>query len=269
MKVLKRISALLVCACLLLTGVSAHAEQRSAAARGLELIRTAANWRTLILPQEESYLDEWKTLYPRRAWHAPSLQVEILPRTDTGLDRAPFVCEGTEVTVVAEENDMSLIVYRTPRFKTCAGWIPSIRLLEEFPGETLRIGTAPEGEGVTLHETELRWSDSPCPYTMRTYTELEEPLDGCTGFVLEYQIIASYATRRDAMLGERTVYVKNGRKWIEAGSFSYTELGAVRVEVRLESPVELRAVAVGDGTRMPATYEIRQTLHDFILSDAK
>ena len=138
--------------CLALSLPAAYAEGESAAERGLAKIKTARNWDAIVLPQEESYLDEWKTLYARKAWYAPSLFVETIPRLKSGVSPQGFLFEGTEVTVVAEENDMSCIVYRGENHKLYTGWMKSIRLLEEFPGPTYNIGSAREGDFDTLHE---------------------------------------------------------------------------------------------------------------------
>ncbi len=143
----KRLLSLLICLLLVsLFPLTAFAEGKTAAERGYEAILATKTGKNIVPPKEESYLEEWKTLYCRRAWYAPSLYVESLPQLQSGVPTQANLFEGTEVTVVAEENDMSCILYRSVDYKPCVGWIQSIRLLEEFPGERYRIGEEPEGE---------------------------------------------------------------------------------------------------------------------------
>ena len=67
MKLLKRLLPLLLMLCLLNTAPCARATAGTAAERGLEKLKTACNWDCIVLPKEESYLEEWKTLYGRPA----------------------------------------------------------------------------------------------------------------------------------------------------------------------------------------------------------
>ena len=250
---------------LLLPCAAAAAEEPSAAERGLEKIQTARNWQNIVLPQEESYLDEWKTLYPRAAFHAPNLAVMSAPELSSGRPNAPYVFEGTTVTVVAEENDMSCMLYRVPGYKLYVGWIQSIRLLEDFPGEESVVGQEPAGELSLAPEPELRWSDWGFPGSQQRFTVLEEPVRGCVGFTYEYQLIDENDVRPEALFGERTIHVYDGQAWRAVGTFAYSALGTVRVQVWLEEPMDVCAIGCTADCSGAELFEFRQTAQDFLI----
>lgn len=121
--------------------------QREAAERGLAAIQETRFPEYLVLPKEESYLKEWKTGYARKAFKAPCLRVERISQLKTGRQVMPYIYEGVEATVVAEENNMSCMIYRGNDNQLYAGWIQSIRLLDEFPGQHL-YGRERTGRGI-------------------------------------------------------------------------------------------------------------------------
>ena len=265
MKHVTKSLALILILCLLLPSVAACADGESAAQRGLEKLKTARNWDCIVLPREESWLDEWKTLYGRRAWYAPSLFTEGMPLLKSGVPSPGFLFEGTEVTVVAEENDMSCIVYRDETYGLRAGWIQSVRLLEEFPGETYNIGAVRDDVCETRHEAPLKWSNGWLPGTEQFYTVLDEELENCVGFTFEYQLIAENTCYKSIVFGPRTLWVSDGKDWIPLGVFPYEENGTVRVRVWLPEPMTLAAIATFAHCHAPNMFDFRQTAMDFLI----
>lgn len=264
MKHISRSLALILILCLLFPSFSSYAWGESTAERGLEKLKTTRNWDCIVLPKEDSWLEEWKTLYARKAWYAPNLFVETMPETGSGIPPQGFVFEGTEVTVVAEENDMSCIVYRDESYKLRTGWIRSVRLLEEFPGPTYNIGSAREGDFNTQHETALSWSGEWLPGTEQQYTVLGEKLHDCVGFTFEYQLIAENTSIKSMVFGPRTLWVSDGENWTPLGMFPYEENGTVRVQVWLPEPMDLAAVATFAHCHAPNMFDFRQTANDFL-----
>lgn len=266
---MKRILSMLLCLLALsLLMPAAFAEEKTAAERGLEAIMATGHGRQIVLPQEESYLEEWKTLYCRKAWYAPSLYVESLPQLQSGVPTQHMLYEGTEVTVVAEENDMSCILYPSRDYDLNVGWIQSIRLLEDFPGPEYQIGQAPDGEYEKRGKVALRWSGEYFPGTEQPFTVLGETLRGCVGFGFEYQVTAENTSLKDIILGPRTVYVRSGKEWTALGSFPYPEFGAVRVQVWLPEPMDVSAIATVADCHAPNMFDFRQTARDFLLLPA-
>jgi len=264
MKHVIRSLALILALCLLLPTVSAFADGENATQRGLEKLKTTRNWNCIVLPQEGSWLEEWKTLYARKAWYAPNLFVETMPQTKSGIPPQGFVCEGTEVTVVAEENDMSCIVYRDDSYKLHTGWIQSVRLLDEFPGPTYIIGAGREDDFDVQHETSLSWSGDWLPGTEQQYTVLDEKLQNCVGFTFEYQLIAENTSNKSMVFGPRTLWVSDGENWTPLGLFPYEENGTVHVQVWLSEPMDLAAIATYAHCHAPNMFDFRQTAMDFL-----
>ena len=231
--------------------------------RGLAALQATGWADVLVLPKEESYLSEWKTGYARKAFHAPSLRVERISQLHTGRWTMPSLYEGTEATVVAEENGMSCMIYRGVDNNLYAGWIQSIRLLDEFPGKQYTVGTAPEGDyslrdDLTVSWSRKSWLDSP-----QNYSALSEEVPNCIGFTLEYQIVAENTPYWQSILGPRRIYVKSGEDWTEVGEFEYPELGAVKIQVWLPEPMDINAVGTIAQCGQPNIFYFRQTATDF------
>ncbi|MCR5576932.1 MAG: hypothetical protein K6F56_07990 [Oscillospiraceae bacterium] len=255
--------ALLVCMLLaLLVPLSACAEEPTAAERGLAAIKAVSSGKSIILPREDSYLEEWKTLYARKPWYQPSLQVECLPRLKSGAPLMPPLYEGTRVTVVAEENDMSCMLYPGADNKIRVGWIQSIRLLEDFPGEVFTIGTPPEDGFDVLDSVGQHWSNDFLLKSQRRYMCFDEPVKNCVGFSMQYQVVARNTGITENVYGERTLYVFDGTTWHEVGSFPYYDLSAVQVDVWFD-PMDVVAFGTVADCVQPYDFDFRQFAYAF------
>ena len=242
-----------------------EASQHEAAERGLAAIRETRFPELLVLPKEESYLQEWKIGYARKAFKAPCLRVERISQLRTGRQVMPYIYEGVEATVVAEENNMSCMIYRGNDNRLYAGWIQSIRLLDEFPGNEYTVGKEPGGEYTVLKDITVDWSKRSWLTTQQNYSVLSEEVKNCRGFTLEYQIIAENTSNWASILGDRTIYVKSGDEWIEVGSFAYPDFGAVKVHVYLDKPMDINAVGTIAECTQPNIFRFRQTAYDFLV----
>ena len=242
-----------------------EASQHEAAERGLAAIRETRFPELLVLPKEESYLQEWKIGYARKAFKAPCLRVERISQLQTGRQVMPYIYEGVEATVVAEENNMSCMIYRGNDNQLYAGWIQSIRLLDEFPGNEYTVGKEPGGEYTVLKDITVDWSKRSWLTTQQNYSVLSEEVKNCRGFTLEYQIIAENTSNWASILGDRTIYVKSGDEWIEVGSFAYPDFGAVKIHVYLDKPMDINAVGTIAECTQPNIFRFRQTAYDFLV----
>lgn len=242
-----------------------EAVQHEAAERGLAAIRETRFPELLVLPKEESYLQEWKIGYARKAFKAPCLRVERISQLRTGRQVMPYIYEGVEATVVAEENNMSCMIYRGNDNRLYAGWIQSIRLLDEFPGNEYTVGKEPGGEYTVLKDITVDWSKRSWLTTQQNYSVLSEEVKNCRGFTLEYQIIAENTSNWASILGDRTIYVKSGDEWIEVGSFAYPDFGAVKIHVYLDKPMDINAVGTIAECTQPNIFRFRQTAYDFLV----
>ena len=242
-----------------------EAVQHEAAERGLAAIRETRFPELLVLPKEESYLQEWKIGYARKAFKAPCLRVERISQLRTGRQVMPYIYEGVEATVVAEENNMSCMIYRGNDNRLYAGWIQSIRLLDEFPGNEYTVGKEPGGEYTVLKNITVDWSKRSWLTTQQNYSVLSEEVKNCRGFTLEYQIIAENTSNWASILGDRTIYVKSGDEWIEVGSFAYPDFGAVKIHVYLDKPLDINAVGTIAECTQPNIFRFRQTAYEFLV----
>ena len=239
-----------------------------AKARGLAAVQATRFPDMIVLPQDGSWLKEWKTGYARKAFKAPCLRVERISELHTGRDVMPYLYEGTEATAVAEENDMSLIIYRGSDNKLYAGWIQSIRILDDFPGEQYTVGKEPSGDLSFRDDITVDWSRCRWLTTQQNYSVLSEEVNNCVGFTLEYQIIDTRTNVWDNILGPRKIYVKSGGEWTEAGEFPYSDFGAVKVQVWLDKPMDIDGVGTIAQCKQPDIFWFRQSVTDFaILED--
>ena len=231
--------------------------------RGIAAVQATSCSNLVVLPQDGSWLKEWKTGYARKAFKAPCLQVQRISKLHSGRDVMPWLYEGTQVTVLAEENDMSLIIYRGSDDRFYAGWIQSIRILDDFPGEQLTVGKEPDGDLSYVDDVGLDWSRCSWLNTQQNYTVLSETVENCVGFTLEYQIIAENTKVWENILGPRKIYVKSGNEFIEVGEFPYPDFGAVKVQVWLDQPMDIDGVGTIAQCRLPNTFWFRQVVTDF------
>ena len=255
------------------------ADTRSASERGLEAIKATGDHRYIELPKESSYLEEFKTRYvdfrdvlipttdgQAVQMYGPSAPVERYATTKGG-PQMPFAFEDSTVTVVAEQNNMSCILYRNSNNRLRAGWIRDIYLGDEYLGRTEVIGTANSSASGNIAEVPMTWSEKGILKSPQKYTVLAEPVENCVGFTLEYQIISEATDKRNALLGPRTVYVNDGTGWTEVGSFEYPSLGTVRVRVNLEEPTDIAAIGTIANCDLPNTFYFRQIAFDFATAD--
>ena len=250
---------------LLLPFSMAEAEENTAAERGRNALTATGHAQFLQFPEEEDYLPEMKTLYARKAFHAPCLEVKEVPDQKVMGRNMPYLYEGTAVKVVAEQGEMSCIIYPGSNNKTYCGWIRSIRLLEEFPGEQYTAGTEPAaGEKTVEDGISCSWGELGYAKYWHPYTKLSSEVQNCIGFTLEYQMIAENTEKWGNIFGDRVIMICSGQEWIEAGRFPYPEQGAVKVQVWLDEPETVTAVCTRAQCLEPDTPDIRQLAYDFI-----
>ncbi len=231
------------------------------------------------LPQDFSYLTEFKTMYIDRLEYDPTLPysnkstcgpsapVEKVPALKTGRLPMPFVYEGTEVTVLAEEGSMSFIIYRDIGYLQYAGWTQTKFLVDEFPGDYAEIGTANSAAGSLVEEADQRQSKKGFLDTVHNYDELVIPVENCVGFTLDYQLVEANTPWMRDILGPRTVYVFDGENWIKAGSFDYPHFGTYRVTVNLKEPTDIYGVGIIPNVYEPYKFWDRLYLSDFMIAE--
>ncbi len=251
----------------------------------IQAIMETGDQKYIVLPQEESCLGEFKTRYVAHLdydWVTPTLYkckqivkeqqkvcgpaipVERISALRTGRQPMPWAYEGTKVRVVAEENDMSCILYLSSENKLRAGWVQSRFLVDEFPGQRLSIGSGSGTGTPSTREVKQSWSGKGFLNSLQNYTVLEEPVSNCTSFTMDYQLIQENTCRWGAIYGPRTVYVNDGSEWIEVGTFEYPQSGTVKVTVNLSRPTDICAFGTIANVSLPNTFRFRQVASDFV-----
>ena len=277
--------------CLVMTaamGPSAFAEDVVPDNAAIEAIKETGDQKYIVLPQEESCLSSFKTMYVAHLdydWLTPSLYkcpkivkeqqkvcgpaipVERISALRTGRQPMPWAYEGTKVTVVAEENDMSCILYLSSENELRAGWVQSRFLVDEFPGKRLSVGSGSVSGASNGREVKQSWSRKGFLNSQQNYTVLEEPVSNCTSFTMDYQLIQENTCRWGAIYGPRTVYVNDGSEWVEVGTFDYPESGTVKVTVNLPKPMDVHAFGTIANVSLPNTFRFRQVAADFVTTD--
>ena len=265
MSIFRKILSLFFAIMLASTPLLGWAEETvSASERGRKALLDTGHAAFLQFPEDADYLSEWKTLYARKAFRAPALEVKSVPTMeDSDHPNMPYLYEGTSVTVVAEHGDMSCMIYHGANNKPYCGWIKSIRLLEEFPGELLVSGMPRMMQYTVVDGPEVTWGEGGYQKFWHPYSALSQPVRRCIGFTLEYQLIDENTLKWDNIYGPRTIHINVGDHWEEIGSFSYPKKGAVRVQVWLEEPIDIFAVGTVAQCWEPDTFLFRQTVCDF------
>ena len=244
--------------------------------------------RYVQLPEDGDYLPEFKTKYVDHLIYdgwvfnifadlddalenqkncGPCIPVERVPALRTGRQNMPWCYEGSKVTVVAEENDMSFVLYPSFDYRERAGWVQTRFLVDEFPGDLQTIGEASSVNTQTVSDIAQAWSRQGFLTSLQSYTTLAEPVENCVGFTLDYQIISENTDKWACIFGPRTVYINNGSEWIKVGTFDYPTQGTVKVTVNLEEPTDITAIGTIPEVGMPNTATFRQLATDFRVAD--
>ena len=254
----------------------------SEASRGLAAIEATGDQKYITMPKEDEYLDEFQTRYvdfssvllPQMTESGlqmlpmvgPSAPVERDPNPQH-VRRMPYAYLGTEVMIVAvktvSNRKMDCIIYRSSENQMRAGWIWDIYLGDEYPGKTFTAGEENGSGTVTVDAVPMSWSRAGFLGGQQNYSVLEEPVKDCVGFTLDYQVIRENTQFWNSILGPRTIYVNDGTKWLEAGSFEYSELGAVKVQVNLKEPVDIVAIGTIAKCSQPNIFNFRQFASDY------
>ena len=243
-----------------------------------EAIFATGDDRYIQFPEESSYLSTFKTRYivhldydwwvfkifddvddaleQQRAC-GPCVPVERYPRTDGG-HTMPWAYEGTEVTVLAEQNDMSLILYLSSENKQRCGWVQNRFLVDSFPSRQVTIGEPRFTDVNTVRDIGMSWSKKGFLTTQQNYSVLSETVENCVGFTLDYQLIAENTDKWNCIFGPRSIYVNDGSDWIKVGTFDYPTQGTVKVTVNLDEPIDIVAIGTIAEVGMPNVFYFRQ-----------
>ena len=102
------------------------------------------------------------------------------------------------------------------------------------------------------------------PGTDTTYSELSVPVENCVGFTLRYEV--TKVSAGDG-LGDRYMYVYDGRAWTLLSTFSYSRYGVSYDFFTFDEPTTLLRFATPRIHPDKSRFMIAQTLEDVITAD--
>lgn len=245
-------------AVLVLAGLAATAFAASGGP-GPADIEATGDEKKIVLPEEGSYLPEYKTMYVNAEKYL-SLYAYSEPHEGMQVPR-PVVFHSSRVRVLAEQGEYACCQYRTADLADTTAWIPKRFLSADYTG---RVEGTPPGEDVKLAEgVSTAWDWGTIPKTNGRYLLLSEPVENCVGFTMDYQVIAEDEKAHKDIMGDRTVYIYNGEDWVKVGSFPYESLGPVHAYIALEEPMTVEAVRTVAECKKPDKFLAREDALDF------
>ena len=228
----------------------------------IEAMKAMGYDKLITMPKSESFFDEVEAKYvdaPKD--HSVYMYKNLNKNKDDGL---PFAFEGMRVAAVAEQEDMTCLMYLDNKAEGSAGWVETKYLVDYFPGTEVTIGVPCVSYGNYLGDVAYKWSDSNFVGTEQKFTVINEEIQDCVQFQLNYQVIDRAGAGASEVYGMREIYVNDGSGWYKVGQFDYDREGAILVTVNLEKPMDLKAVGTVALCDQPDIFFFRQAIQDVI-----
>ena len=224
----------------------------------LQLLKQAANADRLSFPEVSDCFSESAARYIS----APKgHSVEAYGSWSSSGSAIGYVYHGSRVRVLAEHGNYSCLLYYTEKNALSGAWVSTKYLTDSYPGKVWQLGDPAGASGAENRgDPACSWSTDLFPETGTRFTLLDEPVKSCVGFTLDYQLISKSGAQE--VFGPRSVYVNDGSGWTWVGDFDYGSQGPCHVEVFLDHPMDLAAVAAIANVRDPDGFTVRQSLLD-------
>ena len=209
-------------------------------------------------PSADSYLREYKLKYI----NAPKGNHAYVYRALGSTNNPEMIEHGARVYVLAENGNASFVIYRTLENKPQSGWVNSGILSDSYPGYLVSAGSESEGTGVNIGDPSTTWSGEKMIGTNCEYLLVDEPVQNCVGFTLEYR--AQYGGYEDCS-GTRNIYINDGEGWKYIGSFPYETAKSYHIVVNLDEPTSLYAVATPLKVEREKKFSVRTCVLDVMI----
>ena len=238
---------------------------KTSAATGKSLFFTASNAKTIDQPNAADYCSSPFYMYV----NAPKEHSVYVYDTwaATEINNIGTTYHGGRVTVLAEHGNFSCILFRTWKYELKVAWVSTEYLTSWYPGYAGSIGRSSYRSTYNAGDPVMKWSKENFVGTQRKYSILESPIKNCVGFTLDYQLVSNNGASKDEVLGPRNVYVNDGSGWTYVGTFEYKKAYACHVDVSLEKPMTLVAVATIADCAKPDTFVFRQAVLDVMCTN--
>ena len=204
-------------------------------------------------------MDKYLTEYIARYIKAPKGNHVYVYRSP-GSTRDPEMIEhGAKVYVIAEDGNASLVIYRTLNNIPRSGWVNSNALSDTYPGYIVSVGPESEEYAVNIGDPSATWSRDNMSGTKSKYLIIDEPVENCVGFTLEYR--AQYGGYEDCS-GTRNIYINDGTGWYYIGNFPYETAKSYHIVVNLDDPTTIYAVATPLEVERDKAFSVRTNVLD-------
>lgn len=211
-------------------------------------------------PPAKYYLSEYKVRYIK----AKGGNHIFVYWSSASLKNPEMIEHGAKVYVLAENGNASLIIYRTLDNTSRSGWVSTGLLSDTYPGHTVSVGTEANVAAANIGDPKVSWSGKKMVGTNCEYLLVDEPIENCVGFTLEYR--AEYKNDENCS-GARSLYVNNGEGWKYVGQFQYETRQSYHVEVHLEEPTTVYAIATPMKVELRNPFTVRTCVVDALVSD--
>lgn len=210
-------------------------------------------------PPVENFYTEYQTRYI----NAPKGNHVYVYRNPGSTKNPDMIDHGAKVYVIAVEGNASLIIYRTVENVAKSGWVNSNVLSDTYPGYVVSVGEASNDFLENIGDPSSTWSRDYMSETKSKFLVLDEPVDQCVGFTLEYR--AQYGGYEDCS-GTRNIYINDGMTgWRYVGNFSYETAKSYHVVVNLKTPTTLCAVAAPLEIERDKPFSVRENVLDVLV----
>lgn len=230
-------------------------------------IMKTTNASGIVMPKHDSYLSSYMLMYVNAS---KKNSVYTYPQPSAKNKCPHNAYHGSRVVVLAEENGFGCVLFYTSGYKFRAGWISMDNLSWDFPGETVTIGgNRQNGKLTDPVDVAVTWSKDYFVGTKQKFSVLDEPVEKCVEFTLDYDILSTGGASVGELTGYRTVYINDGTGWIAVGSFDCGNLDPYHVVVRLSEPTKILAVATKADCAKPDAFTFRQSVLDIRCTEGR
>lgn len=228
---------------------------------GKKLLLTASNAKKIDQPNASDYFTEPFSMYVNAPKEHSVFVYDTWEATD--VDKIGTTYHGGRVTVLAEHGEFYCILFRTEEYELKAAWVRAVNLTSWYPGYSAVLGSKSNRLTSNVGDPDLKWSKEYFVGTKRKFSVLKTPIENCIGFTLDYQLVSNNGATKEAGFGPRTVYVNDGSGWTYVGTFEYDKpYAACHIDVSLDSPMALVAIATIADCAQPDTFIFRQSVLD-------
>ena len=233
---------------------------------GIRLITATGEQNRIGMPDENNYFSTIQPMYI----DAPKDHSVYVYWDEFGkrVRSDIYAYEGMNAYAVAvsDSGKYICIVFSDQQFNAHAGWVTAHNLSYTYPSTTKTSGMPVEDIGLSADDPILQWSDGAFVGTKQKYLCLEETIEDCIAFHLEYQVTGRGGMSMEDVLGSRTVYVNGGNGWVEAGTFDYPEIKANLITINLPYPMNVMAIAVKADCKAADVLNFRMSAFHFVKS---